>query len=1047
MAAARNQIIIEQVVFDFIMTNNCVHLPVATSSSIFCGLDAVVSGFNSALRGIDKYCGGFSMNVGITSGSLVEIRGDVWRVNAIVTDEGENCLHCIGVEGITRGQEARFFSRFEQVTKVDPAAIKLIPDLSPGFEDSKLFLEAAFQRTPAQGSQPTVLGGAAIDDLKFQHLPVQNALSMPRVRLLIADDVGLGKTLEAGLVASELIARGRAKRILVVTTRAMLAQFQKEFWTRFSIPLARLDGSAIKRMRNRIPAHYNVFDQFERSIVSIDTLKRDLGIRTALEDSYWDLVIIDEAHNAAVRKSATSGASLRARLAKLLSRRADNLLLLTATPHDGSKESFASLIQMLDPTRVPDPETVTREDIEDLVIRRFRTTREVKDAIDAKVPNRQLNAHSFPISGAEDEAYRMIADLKLDMDQEKGRGKASQLFRTTLAKAVFSSPMACFETVQNRIKRISSGTVSGSTADVEALTELRDQLAEVDAARFAKYQNLLEHLRSSGWNPNKKRDRIVIFSERLRTLSWLEENLKRDLGLPDEAIGRVDGASAEADEAMQKLLEDFGQEPAKIRILLASDMASEGLNLHFQCHRLIHFDLPWSLIRFQQRNGRIDRYGQDRQPLITYFVGESTHERVRDMWVLDRLVAKDEAAQEGVGDPAVFLGQGDIDGEEEVVAEAVAGGIGGSAFEAQMDENLKQSQSQEPEDFDLDALLFGEYDGVAASEPDMGGSKSFTRPSFYPDGFGFVNAAMARFSRDGDRNRILKNAPKVDMEARSIRFDLPQSMMSTDSFGYAGKNDVDDRFMPVEAMKGKEIALTDDQQTINTAIDRARFDERAWPEMQYLWQVHPIMDWLADAASQLFSRREVPLIGLPGKLAPGEVALLMTGSISKQRGATLLSSWGVVRVLTKDALNQSVSEVQDVDEFLTATGFVNDTPNRQSTDPASAGEAIRPAIEKFQDYMEGQQRQKIAELDDMKAEQYKRLNAFRGRFETQLELKFGAENNGPQNLADRRRQKQKEDRRHDIEEMFGDWEEWFEQTATLKLDRHPFVDIKAVFQG
>ena len=133
-------------------------------------------------------------------------------------------------------------------------------------------------------------------------------------------------------------------------------------------------------------------------------------------------------------------------------------------------------------------------------------------------------------------------------------------------------------------------------------------------------------------------------------------------------IGRIDGGSVEAEVKTQRLIEDFGHQRSPIRILLASDMASEGLNLHFQSHRLIHFDLPWSLLRFQQRNGRIDRYGQDRPPQIYYFVGESRHPKVRDMWVLEKLVEKDAAAQKGVGDPAVFLGVGDADLEEEIVA-------------------------------------------------------------------------------------------------------------------------------------------------------------------------------------------------------------------------------------------------------------------------------------------------------------------------------------------------------------------------------------------
>src|SRR5690606_4648705 len=131
----------------------------------------------------------------------------------------------------------------------------------------------------------------------------------------------------------------------------------------------------------------------------------------------------------------------------------------------------------------------------------------------------------------------------------------------------------------------------------------------------------------------------------IKTVSWLEERLKADLGLADDQMGRVDGGSVEAESQTQKILEDFGQEKSPLRILIASDMASEGLNLHFQCHRLIHFDLPWSLLRFQQRNGRIDRYGQDRNPEIHYFVGESSHPKVRQMWVLEKLVAKDEAAQ------------------------------------------------------------------------------------------------------------------------------------------------------------------------------------------------------------------------------------------------------------------------------------------------------------------------------------------------------------------------------------------------------------------
>src|SRR6056297_311763 len=466
-----------------------------------------------------------------TPGAVISLRSATWKVLSTSSlKRGYREIHCRGLSGLVRDKESRFVWDLENGARVlDPSAVQLVLDTSSGLVDTKLHLEAAFRNTPTTTREPLTLGKAAIDDLPFQHLPVERALAQDRVRLLIADDVGLGKTLEAGLITSELALRGRADRILTVTTRAMLTQFQKEFWTRFSIPLSRLDSAAIRRMRNRIPAHYNVFDQFDRSIVSIDTLKRDVQIRDAIKHSYWDLIIIDEAHNAAARKAAAGSNSQRAELAQLLSRRTDSLLLLTATPHDGSQESFASLIEMLDPTRIPDPSGISREDIKDLVVRRFRTTPRVKADLQAHVPDRKLIRRDFALSSAEDDAYRKIADLKLEMDAEGRRGKASQLFRTTLAKAIFSSPMACLETVENRLSRLRDDDGRVDSPDITALEALRDQLAGIGSSDFTKYHDLLAHLKEQGWTGKDSRDRIVIFSERLRTIQWLEEKLARDL--------------------------------------------------------------------------------------------------------------------------------------------------------------------------------------------------------------------------------------------------------------------------------------------------------------------------------------------------------------------------------------------------------------------------------------------------------------------------------------------------------------------------------------
>lgn len=696
------------------------------------------------------------------------------------------------------------------------------------------------------------------------------------------------------------------------------------------------------------------------------------------------------------------------------------------------------------------------------MIRRFRNTPEVKADLRNHVPPRRLERRSFPISAKEDEAYRMIADLRLDIDEEEGRGKRSgmRLFRTTLAKAIFSSPMACLETVEGRLSRMRSGTPRGTPSDAANLEALRDILAQIGAEDFEKYRELLRYLKESGWKGRDPRDRIVIFSERIRTVSWLEERLKADLGLDDEAIGRVDGSAVNDDERMQKTLEDFGQKPAKIRILLASDMASEGLNLHFQCSRLIHFDLPWSLIRFQQRNGRIDRYGQDREPVVTYFVGESSHPQVRDMWVLEKLVEKDKAAQEGAGDPAVFLGVGDADLEEEVVAEAIASGMGPEAFGALMDANAAEASRHEgaveagEEEEDLAALLFGEYgdaeDGrsapaISGSDASLAPGAETAPPRLFEDTFSYTAAALMRLTREDQRR--LRKAPEVNEGARVIRFELPDDLRATDNFGYSSGDKVDERYMPHEAVRADTIRLTDDLKTMNTAIEQARTDERAWPDVQYLWDVHPILGWLNDSMEQLFGRRAAPVCRIPGALEKDEVAVILHGTVSNRVGGPLVDSWGVVRVKRHDVLSSSVSEVGDVEDFLSRIGLKGKVPNVGGADMDLARQALEHAVSRFQDHLVALRQAKARELKVKWDGQRPRIEALRERFDRKIQLDFGGLMGIPTTLQERRRERRRQEREHDVERMFRSWNEWYRDTCEVVVEPNPYVDVKAVFQG
>ena len=256
------------------------------------------------------------------------------------------------------------------------------------------------------------------------------ALEQPRPRLLIADAVGLGKTLEVGMILSELIRRGRGERILVVTPKHILEQFQHELWTRFCLPLVRLDSEGVQRVRQKIPPTRNPFSFYKRVIVSIDTLKNPGQYGHHLERIHWDAVVIDECHNVANRSA------FRNRLARLLAPRTDapphppppppggrpppppppppppGCVLTSATPHNGKRESFAELIRMLDPTAIADPSSYEREDIEHLYIRRFKkdVAAEVGHQFPDRLPPKPI---AVPASPEENAVIAELADAWL----------------------------------------------------------------------------------------------------------------------------------------------------------------------------------------------------------------------------------------------------------------------------------------------------------------------------------------------------------------------------------------------------------------------------------------------------------------------------------------------------------------------------------------------------------------------------------------------------------------------------------------------------------
>lgn len=308
--------------------------------------------------------------VDFAPGMRTIIRDEEWMIKKIETNSlGNKTLYCVGVSPLVKDREAIFLADLEQIQVVDPAEVKLVADHSPFYKRALLYLESQWRQQIPTDSNLHIGHQAAMDLMPYQLDPAKLSLQRPRQRILIADTVGLGKTLEAGILMSELIARGKGKRILVVTVKSMMTQFQKEMWNRFTIPLVRLDSNRIQKIRASLPSNYNPFFYYDKTIISIDTLKRDVEYRTHLENAYWDIIVIDEAQNVAERGDHQAQ---RSRLAKLLADRSDTMIMLSATPHDGRAKSFASLMNMLDSTAIADPENYTPEDIKGLCIRRFK---------------------------------------------------------------------------------------------------------------------------------------------------------------------------------------------------------------------------------------------------------------------------------------------------------------------------------------------------------------------------------------------------------------------------------------------------------------------------------------------------------------------------------------------------------------------------------------------------------------------------------------------------------------------------------------------------
>jgi ERCC4-related helicase len=802
----------------------------------------------------------------IAAGSQVEVRDEEWLVRQVQQTPADGLLvRCIGTSTLVRDTEASFFTNLDRIIPLRPEDTTLVQDDSPNFRTSRLYLEAVLRKTPipATNTDLAVSQHQLLNRLEYQRRAAHKALTGLRPRLLIADAVGLGKTLEVGMILSELIRRGQGDKILVVTPRHILEQFQHELWTRFAIPLVRLDSEGIQKVRRQIPANRNPFTYYKRSIISIDTLKNAGRYRHHLEGIRWDAVVIDECHNLVNR------GTLNNQLARTLAPRTEALLLTSATPHNGDPDSFAELIRLLDPTAIADPTNIRQKDIEHLYVRRHKGHEEVASEVGSMWADR-MEPKAIPVmpTPVEEAMFAELADTWTHpiSGGPPVTGKGKSLFPWTLFKAALSSHHALTQTVEQRRKTLAANpaTAAGLSMDQRAedaaLETLLERAVAISDDTSSKLAALVEQLREIGVGPSSKA-RVVIFSERIATLDWLAATVPGLLGLKSGQHLVLHGGLA--DVKQMDVIEQFGLADNKVRLLFTGDMASEGVNLHRQCHHLIHFDLPWSLITIEQRNGRIDRYGQLHAPDIRALIQTPNHPRLTgDVRILSKLLQREQQAHKAFGESGSLLGLHDPGLEEESVMKSLMRG-----------DDANDVIPQAPQDeFDIMALIAGSTGTheVPVDRP----------PSLFASDHAFVREAMdAAFDDANNELEIRTEAehptyfsicPPKDLQRRLGV--LPQSYLTEQKI--------------VERLK-----LTGDELTAERQLAVARESSTSsWPEVGYLSPLHPITSWLADKVLVTLGRHQAPVL----KADVSSPVFCVQGQYSNGRGQPQLVEWMAV---------------------------------------------------------------------------------------------------------------------------------------------------------
>lgn len=619
-------------------------------------------------------------------GQVVQVRGSTWAVANVQAqglprspaDEATAQLsHVVDLQALDEdrlGESLSVVWELEVGHTITPAQglpERIQPDAFDEPEDLAGFIDAirwgAVTSADPNRYQAPFWSGVNVE--AYQLEPLRRALSAPRTNLLLADDVGLGKTIEAGLVVQELLLRHRARTAVIVCPPSLSLKWQDEMRDKFGLEFTIANSDLMAQVRRTHGLHANPFLMFPRVIVSMAWLPQ-VRAQRLLRDVYaqasnpksakryaFDILIVDEAHHVAPASPATASGNRgyavdtqRTIAVRQLADRCEHRLFLSATPHNGHPESFTALLEMIEPRRFSRGALLDSNALKDVTVRRLK-----RDLPGKGFKNRVVNALRFTPRDDEQAMFALLDAIVTKSAKLNGTKPGGDIVAMLLKKRFLSSPFAFGQTLSHYLTSRSGGGLSdddyddvfgeGQADEEEGLWEqdeserLRESKSSdpLSAAEPGQLESLMEWGLSYESRPDSRLDamstflnevcrpdghwsneRVVVFTEYAHTVDWLTRVLTQQ-GYGD-VLAVIQGSTAPEDREYirAQFTEDPNEEP--VRVLLATDAAGEGIDLQTHCHRLVNFDIPFNPSRLEQRIGRIDRYGQTRDPEVFHFV-------------------------------------------------------------------------------------------------------------------------------------------------------------------------------------------------------------------------------------------------------------------------------------------------------------------------------------------------------------------------------------------------------------------------------------------